>query len=89
MYQEKVTKMEIERRANLKMQIGSKGRSEKVRTYNYRDDRVSDHRVKEKLSNIHGFLCGQDSLDELIESLEISSKHDMLDSMLEQYLSKK
>ena len=32
--------------ANLSSQVGTGGREEKIRTYNYKDDRVTDHRLK-------------------------------------------
>jgi peptide chain release factor 1 len=48
-------------------QIGSGGRSEKIRTYNYKENRVTDHRIGLTLYKLDRVLMGD--MDELIDAL--------------------
>jgi peptide chain release factor 1 len=56
------------RAADRKSQVGSGDRSERIRTYNFPQDRVTDHRIKLTLNNIPKVMAGE-ALDEIIESL--------------------
>jgi peptide chain release factor 1 len=63
----KIEQEEARMSAARKSQIGSGDRSEKIRTYNFPQNRVTDHRVNLTIQNLPAILEGD--LDELIETL--------------------
>jgi peptide chain release factor 1 len=62
--------------------VGSGDRSAKIRTYNFPQGRVSDHRIKFTSHNLKGILDGD--LEELIENLMLAHREEMLAEELEQ-----
>ncbi|XP_048350915.1 peptide chain release factor 1, mitochondrial isoform X2 [Sphaerodactylus townsendi] len=74
MLQEKLYRQSIERELNQrtssrKLQLGTRAQSERIRTYNFSQDRVTDHRISYEARNIKEFLCGRWLLDDLINKL--------------------
>ena len=57
---------------NRKSQIGTGDRSERIRTYNFPQGRITDHRIGCTLHSIESFLSG--NIDEMIEALQIADR---------------
>ncbi|MBA3420373.1 MAG: peptide chain release factor 1 [Thermoleophilaceae bacterium] len=67
-----VAAQQAELSADRRAQVGTGERAEKVRTYNFPQDRVTDHRVKLTRGNLEGVLAGE--LDDMTAALEAEEK---------------
>ncbi|RJQ55493.1 MAG: peptide chain release factor 1 [Nitrospiraceae bacterium] len=67
LYEVEIEKQERERSQERKSQVGSGDRSERIRTYNFPQNRVTDHRIGVTLHKLSVILEGQ--LDEIIDHL--------------------
>src|SRR5213080_429205 len=74
--EEKQREEEAKYSAHRKTQIGSGGREEKIRTYNYAQNRVTDHRIGLTLYNLDRFMEGD--LNEMIKSLQAADLQERL-----------
>jgi peptide chain release factor 1 len=74
---EKMQREEAEKyAANRKSQIGTGDRSEKIRTYNYPQNRVTDHRINLTLYNLDSFVEG--NIAEMIHALQAADMQERL-----------
>ncbi len=62
-----IERVETERASSRREQVGSGDRAEKIRTYNYPQDRITDHRIGLTRHNLPGFMDGE--IDDLIAEL--------------------
>ncbi len=67
--------------ASRKSMVGSGDRSEKIRTYNFPEQRVTDHRIKLTLYKLDDILAGGGGLDEMIDALIAADQLERLTSM--------
>ncbi|MBO4867706.1 MAG: peptide chain release factor 1 [Ruminococcus sp.] len=82
LYDEKVRAQEDEIASNRRSQVGTGDRSEKIRTYNYPESRISDHRIKLTLYKLEQILNG--NLDEVIDALATADQAAKLAAQEEQ-----
>ena len=68
LYEHKRSKQQAERAAERKSQVGSGDRSQRIRTYNFPQGRVTDHRINLTLHKLDKVMTGE-ALDEVIEAL--------------------
>lgn len=64
--------------ASRKSMVGSGDRSEKIRTYNFPEQRVTDHRIKLTLYKLDDILAGGQGLDEMIDALTTADQLERL-----------
>lgn len=76
LYQIEAEKRQSELAGARRSQVGSGQRSEKIRTYNYKDNRVTDHRIGLTLKRLDQVLDGD--LDEFVESLTADEQASLL-----------
>ena len=74
-------RVDSERSENRKLQVGSGDRSERIRTYNYPQGRMTDHRINLTLYKLDQILSGD--LDEIIDALLADAQAKMLAEITE------
>ena len=73
LYEAKRQKQQDERSSTRKNQVGSGDRSERIRTYNFPQGRVTDHRINLTLHKLEKVLSGE-ALDEVIDALVVEDR---------------
>jgi peptide chain release factor 1 len=78
LYERKLAEQQAKIASERKSQVGSGERSEKIRTYNFPQGRVTDHRIKHTSHNLEGVLAGQ--LGEFTDALSAEEKRQRLEA---------
>ena len=78
LYERALAEQQAELAADRRSQVGTGDRAEKIRTYNYGERRVTDHRIKFTVHNLDQVLAGE--LDELTAALQADEKRRRLEA---------
>jgi peptide chain release factor 1 len=78
LYDQKQQELDAERSAERRGQIGSGERSEKIRTYNFPQNRVTDHRIGLTLHRLDRVIDGE--LDEVVEALALARQAELAEA---------
>jgi peptide chain release factor 1 len=76
LYEMELERQQAEQMKERRGQIGTGDRSEKIRTYNYPQDRITDHRIGLTVHNVPGVLAGD--LDALVDALAAADQAERL-----------
>ncbi len=80
LYEFERSRIDKERSQDRKSKIGTGDRSERIRTYNFPQGRVTDHRINLTLHKLEEFLEGE-AFDEMIESLTLQAQEESLSNI--------
>ena len=80
LYELERSRIDQERSKDRKSKIGTGDRSERIRTYNFPQGRVTDHRINLTLHKLEEFLEGE-AFDEMVESLTLQAQEESLQNL--------
>ena len=80
LYELERSRINQERSQDRKSKIGTGDRSERIRTYNFPQGRVTDHRINLTLHKLEEFLEGE-AFDEIVESLTLQAQEESLSNL--------
>ncbi len=80
LYEFERKKIDEQRSLDRKSKIGSGDRSERIRTYNFPQGRVTDHRINLTLHKLEEFMQGE-IFDEVIENLNLQAQEEQLENL--------
>ncbi len=79
LYEYYKSKADSEYASERKSQVGSGDRSEKIRTYNFPQNRVTDHRIGYTMYNLEGFMDGD--MEDMLDALQLAKQNELLASV--------
>jgi peptide chain release factor 1 len=84
LYAAEKERQDRERASARKSMVGSGDRSEKIRTYNFPQNRVTDHRIEFTVHNLPDVMAGGKNLNEIIANLQRADEADRLASLADE-----
>ncbi|KAM5182386.1 peptide chain release factor 1, mitochondrial isoform 2-T3 [Mantella aurantiaca] len=83
LFEQTVNQELSQRQSSRKLQVGTRDQADRIRTYNFTQDRLTDHRISFESRNLKDFIAGEDLLDDLIERLHQSADAEALLEVIE------
>jgi peptide chain release factor 1 len=80
LYEMEEERKQKERSTERKSQIGSGDRSERIRTYNFPQNRFTDHRINLTLYRLDAIMQGE--LEEVVDALKVSAREEALEAQV-------
>ena len=80
LYEHERKKIDDQRSKDRKNKIGTGDRSERIRTYNFPQGRITDHRINLTLHKLDEFMQGE-IFDEFIENLNLQAQEEQLENL--------
>jgi len=78
LYQIELDRLHAERSEHRKSLVSTGDRSAKIRTYNYPQGRITDHRINKTMYNLSAFMNGD--IQEMIDALKVAENAEKLQS---------
>ncbi|MEE8519047.1 MAG: peptide chain release factor 1 [Dehalococcoidia bacterium] len=78
LYEREMREQQAQTSAARRSQVGTGERSEKVRTYNFPQDRLTDHRINMSVHGLEEILAGQGRLDDIVDGLLLDEQARLL-----------
>ncbi|XP_051986664.1 peptide chain release factor 1, mitochondrial [Xyrauchen texanus] len=85
LYQSSMGQQRENTHATRKQQVGTRSQSERIRTYNFSQDRVTDHRIRYVTRDIKEFMRGGESLEEVVRLLQEHNSTQTLMKLLQSH----
>lgn len=85
LYELKRQEAEASQGQERRQQIGTAERHERIRTYNFPQDRVTDHRIGLSVHGVEEFMTGEEGLENLMEQLQAEEEARALRTLLARY----
>lgn len=85
LYQQKIDQRMQERKRLRKSQVSSADRADKIRTYNFSQDRITDHRTGLTTYNLTDFMNGGDKMESVIDVLQEQEQYSLLNDIITEF----
>ena len=83
LYQRQLDQQTEHQSSTRRLQAKQSARSDKIRTYNFAQDRITDHRINQNFHNVEEVLKGEQHLDDIIKSVLVMYQRESFDEIIQ------